>query len=115
MSKLIANFGCNNNHAMKTNKEYPATHSMSTAWYYADEEGNVAIIDFNANGPIPLSVGKDEGLESIIVEKFAESKHKNQIPKLNLTDTIFLKSKSSILSKRSVRFHKTKRLHSTRL
>lgn len=39
--------------AVKTNKEYPATHSMSTAWYVADEEGNVGIIDFNENGPVP--------------------------------------------------------------
>ena len=38
---------------MKGKKEYPATHSMSTAWYAADEEGNVAIIDYNENGPVP--------------------------------------------------------------
>ena len=38
---------------MKGQKEYPATHSMSTAWYAADEEGNVAIIDYNENGPVP--------------------------------------------------------------
>ena len=38
---------------MKTDKEYPATHSMSTAWYCADEDGNVAIIDFDDNGPVP--------------------------------------------------------------
>lgn len=34
-------------------KEYPATHSMSTAWYVADEDGNVAIIDYDDNGPVP--------------------------------------------------------------
>lgn len=38
---------------MKLNKEYPATHSMSTAWYIADEEGNVGIMDFDENGPVP--------------------------------------------------------------
>ena len=38
---------------MITDKEYPATHSMSTAWYCADEDGNVAIIDFDDNGPVP--------------------------------------------------------------
>ena len=38
---------------MKTDKEYPATHSMSTAWYCVDEEGNVGIFDINDNGPIP--------------------------------------------------------------
>ena len=26
---------------MITDKEYPATHSMSTAWYCVDEDGNV--------------------------------------------------------------------------
>lgn len=39
---------------MKTDKEYPATHSMSTAWYCADEEGNVAIIDIEDDGPVPV-------------------------------------------------------------
>ena len=38
---------------MLKEKEYPATHSMSTAWYVADEEGNVAIMDYNENGPVP--------------------------------------------------------------
>ena len=38
---------------MKTDKEYPATHSMSTAWYVADKEGNVGIIDIDDNGPVP--------------------------------------------------------------
>lgn len=30
---------------MKLFKEYPATHSMSTAWYCVDEDGNVWIFD----------------------------------------------------------------------
>lgn len=38
---------------MKTNKEYPATHSMSTDWFGVDKDGNVAIIDFEDNGPVP--------------------------------------------------------------
>lgn len=38
---------------MITDKEYPATHSMSTAWYVADEDGNVAIMNYNDNGPVP--------------------------------------------------------------
>lgn len=38
---------------MKQTKEYPATHSMDTAWYIADEDGNVGIVDFNDNGPVP--------------------------------------------------------------
>lgn len=38
---------------MIIDKEYPATHSMSTAWYCVDDDGNVAIVDFNENGPVP--------------------------------------------------------------
>ena len=38
---------------MIKDKEYPATHSMSTAWYVSDEDGNVAIMDYNDNGPVP--------------------------------------------------------------
>lgn len=36
---------------MIIDKEYPATHSMSTAWYIVDEDGNVGIMDVNDNGP----------------------------------------------------------------
>ena len=38
---------------MIKDKEYPATHSMSTSWYCVDDDGNVAIVDFNENGPVP--------------------------------------------------------------
>lgn len=38
---------------MKFDKEYPATHSMETAWYAADEDGNIALIMYNDNGPVP--------------------------------------------------------------
>ena len=51
---------------MITDKEYPATHSMSTAWYAADEDGNVAIIDYNENGPVPWIAKKELGIESIV-------------------------------------------------
>lgn len=44
---------------MKTDKEYPATHSMSTAWYVADEDGNVGILDFNENGPVPWEIPEE--------------------------------------------------------
>lgn len=46
---------------MKTNKEYPATHSMATAWYCVDEEGNVGVFEIEDNGPKPM--GCDEGLD----------------------------------------------------
>lgn len=42
---------------MKIDKEYPATHSMSTAWFCADMEGNVAIIDIEDDGPVPVGTG----------------------------------------------------------
>ena len=44
---------------MLQDKEYPATHSMSTAWYVADEDGNVGIMDFNENGPVPWQMGEN--------------------------------------------------------
>lgn len=50
---------------MKINKEYPATHSMSTAWYVADIDGNVAIIDFDDNGPVPWGT-EDTCIENLI-------------------------------------------------
>lgn len=39
---------------MKTDKEYPATHSMATSWYMVDDDGNVGIMDYEDNGPVPL-------------------------------------------------------------
>jgi len=39
---------------MKTYKEYPATHSMDTAWFACDLDGNVAIFQFEEDGPGPI-------------------------------------------------------------
>ena len=44
---------------MKTTKEYPATHSMSTSWYVVDKDGNVGIFDYNENGPVPWQTPED--------------------------------------------------------
>jgi len=44
---------------MKIDKEYPATHSMETAWYLADADGNVAIMEYGSDGPVPW--GTEEG------------------------------------------------------
>lgn len=44
---------------MKTDKEYPATHSMSTAWYFVDDDDNVAIMEFEDEGPIPVGVPRN--------------------------------------------------------
>ena len=71
---------------MKTTKEYPATHSMSTAWFAADVDGNVAIFDFNANGPIPNGAPIDDSIESIICDEFSEAKEDMPCPVLCLSD-----------------------------
>ena len=39
--------------------EYPATHSMATAWYMVDDDGNVGIMQFDDNGPVPFEVRGD--------------------------------------------------------
>ena len=39
---------------MKTDKEYPATHSMSTAWYLVDDDDNVAIMQFEESLEPPI-------------------------------------------------------------
>lgn len=71
---------------MKTAKEYPATHSMSTAWFAADVDGNVAIFDFNENGPIPNCAPIDDSIESILCDKFSEVKEDMPCPVLCLSD-----------------------------
>lgn len=70
---------------MKTNKEYPATHSMMTSWFFVDEDDNVAIMSMDDNGPIPLeAMGSDNSIESLMYDDVAEEE--NGIKKLNLTD-----------------------------
>lgn len=59
---------------MKIKQEYPATHSMSTAWYIVDEEGNVGIIDYNDNGPVPWQ------LEETCVENLVYGHAEESIP-----------------------------------
>lgn len=62
---------------MKQDKEYPATHSMATAWYMVDDEGNIGIMDYEDNGPVPFGVeesipvysllfGYDDGISDIV-------------------------------------------------
>lgn len=69
---------------MKTYKEYPATHSMSTAWYVADEEGNVGIIDFNENGPVPWET-EETCIEELVYGHEENYKNKRFLP-IALTD-----------------------------
>ena len=69
---------------MKTNKEYPATHSMSTAWYVADEDGNVGILDFNENGPVPWGL-PEECVENLVYN-YEEDEVNNRRLGFALTD-----------------------------
>ena len=45
---------------MLIDKEYPATHSMTTAWFAIDEDGNVAIMECDDNGPAPVGIEVDQ-------------------------------------------------------
>ena len=67
---------------MKTDKEYPATHSMSTAWYIVDEDGNVGIMDFDDNGPVPFDVPSDA-----VIDELVFGDYENEVfSKIDLTD-----------------------------
>lgn len=68
---------------MKIDKEYPATHSMSTAWYCVDEDGNVGIFDIDDNGPVPVGGYNDVSVEDLFWDEFA-SESGNIIKDLNL-------------------------------
>lgn len=69
---------------MRIDKEYPATHSMSTAWYFVDEDDNVAIFTFDDNGPIPETVTSDLWVSDLCFDKPVVEK--GGIKYLNLTD-----------------------------
>ncbi|MBR6042885.1 MAG: hypothetical protein IKP37_09660 [Paludibacteraceae bacterium] len=51
---------------MKTSKEYPATHSMSTAWFVIDEEDNVALFEGADNGPVPNGLREERFIDELI-------------------------------------------------
>ena len=44
---------------------------MSTSWYGIDSDGNVAIFEFDENGPVP-QLTEQEGIEGILGWKFVE-------------------------------------------
>lgn len=69
---------------MKQFKEYPATHSMSTAWYAVDEEGNVAIMDYNENGPVPWQT-EQTCTEELVFGHDEDSKNRVYLP-IQLSD-----------------------------
>lgn len=69
---------------MKLSKEYPATHSMSTAWYVADADGNVAIIDYNDNGPVPWET--EETCIECLIYGHCENAGTNEYLSIELSD-----------------------------
>lgn len=56
---------------MIIDKEYPATHSMATSWFAIDNDGNVAIIEFDDNGPVPDNVRIDFPPSDVVTEVIA--------------------------------------------
>ena len=66
-------------------KEYPATHSMSTAWYCVDEDGNVGIFDLGEEGPVPLGCDDAEGVDTLFWYEFSSENKSDGIPDLELT------------------------------
>ena len=69
---------------MKTDKEYPATHSMSTSWYIVDDDGNVGILNYNENGPVPWGVEQTFG-EALKYGHWEDYKSR-RIQRFNLTN-----------------------------
>lgn len=57
-------------------KEYPATHSMWTAWFAIDEDGNVAIMECDDNGPAPVGVLTDETSDSLLYDTLTSKEHR---------------------------------------
>lgn len=73
---------------MKTGKEYPATHSMSTAWYVVDDEGNVGIMDYNENGPVPNGL-TEYGVGELVWGLCNDSEENKEIPIKLTTQQIY--------------------------
>ena len=71
---------------MKTTKDFPATHSMSTSWFVADEDGNVALFDFDEEGPVPVASYSESTIESMFGENYFGEKDSDSIEYLELTD-----------------------------
>lgn len=71
---------------MKTTKEFPATHSMSTQWFVVDEEGNIALFDFDENGPVPVNIPSEKNSDLMTAEEDLGAKDENSIEYFELTD-----------------------------
>ena len=69
---------------MKIDKEYPATHSMATAWYCVDEDGNVGVFDIEDNGPVPRKGAREEFIDDLLFDKFVKG-DRSKIREIPLT------------------------------
>ena len=69
---------------MIIDREYPATHSMSTAWYCVDEDGNVGIFDICDYGPVPDDSESDGNVDDMFWHDLS-SKGEDGVRDLNLT------------------------------
>ncbi|MCF0187144.1 MAG: hypothetical protein HUJ98_11720 [Bacteroidaceae bacterium] len=70
---------------MKTNKEYPATHSMSTTWFGVDLDGNVAVLEFEDNGPIPCQPFIEDARSSDILCELMATNARERFSQLQYT------------------------------
>lgn len=64
---------------MKKDKEYPATHSMDTAWYIVDDEGNVGFLECEDNGPVPYGFKEGESFDWLVFGYF-DGRSKDKTP-----------------------------------
>lgn len=71
---------------MIKDKEYPATHSMMTSWYAIDLDGNVAILEFGHNGPVPQCIAFEENTPEDVIFSEIPTSEEGLMPCLNLTD-----------------------------
>lgn len=69
---------------MKTNKEYPATHSMMTSWFAIDDDGCVAIMNYEDNGPVPAGT-PESNEEDLIMADLASPVEGKPYKTLHLT------------------------------
>ena len=70
---------------MKLTKEYPATHSMATSWFAIDEDGKVALLNFEDNGPVPCPPARLEQSPESLIEGEGDERWSG-VKYLNYTD-----------------------------
>ena len=69
---------------MKTTKEFPATHSMSTEWFVVDEDGNIALFAFEEDGPVPIDIPSESNSYLMTAEEDFGEKDSNNIEYLDV-------------------------------